>query len=74
MATTTTTTPTKKELQQLIDEVGERVSDMLNPVLTREELVSQVQELDALVNGADEEEEDEEEGDEEESDEDEETN
>jgi hypothetical protein len=71
MATTTTTTatPTKKELQQLLDEVGERISDMLNPVLTREELVSQVQELDALVNGTDEDEE----GDEEESDEDEET-
>ena len=51
-------TPTKRQLQKLIDEVGEKISDLLDPVLTREELVAQVQELDALVNGTGEEDED----------------
>ena len=46
------TSATKKEMQNLIDQIGEKVADMLNPVFTREELVEQMQELDELVNGS----------------------
>jgi hypothetical protein len=56
-----TNVTTKKELQHLIDQIGEKVSDMLNPVFTREQLIEQVQELDELVNNTEEEEDNEEE-------------
>lgn len=53
-----TNSMTKKELQNLVDEIGERVSDMLDPVLAREEIVEQLKELDSLVNGSDDEDDD----------------
>jgi hypothetical protein len=49
-----------EELQGLLDDVGERVSDLLNPALSREQLVELVQELDDLVNGTEEEDDEEE--------------
>jgi hypothetical protein len=52
-------TMTKKELQALVEDIGERVSNMLDPVLTREEIVEQMKELDAVVNGSDDEEDEE---------------
>lgn len=61
--------PTKQELQDLIDEVGTRVTDMLNPALTREQIVEQLQEMDELVNGSDDDEDEEEDEDEDEDDE-----
>jgi hypothetical protein len=46
-------TTTKKELQDTLDEVGSRISDMLDPALSREQLVEQLQELDEMLNGSD---------------------
>ena len=51
--------PSKKELENLLNDVGDKLQEMLDPALTREELVSLVQELDAQVNGEDEDDEDE---------------
>lgn len=48
--------PTKAELQETLESVGSSILDMLDPALTREELVSKVKELDELVNGSDEDE------------------
>lgn len=42
-----------QEFQELLDDIGERVSEMLDPALSREQLVEQIQELDELVNGSD---------------------
>jgi hypothetical protein len=56
----TTTKQELTELQGLLDDVGERVSDLLNPALSREQLVELVQELDDLVNGTEEEDDEEE--------------
>jgi hypothetical protein len=58
------------ELQQRWDEVGDRISDMLNPVLSREQVLELVQEVDELMNGAGDDDEDEESDDDEISDED----
>jgi hypothetical protein len=41
-----------QEFQELLDDIGERVSEMLDPALSREQLVEQIQELDELVNGS----------------------
>jgi hypothetical protein len=67
--TMATTTPTKAELQQTLDEIGEKVTEMLNPALTREQVIELAQELDELVNGSDEDDETEEEEDDEEEEE-----
>ncbi|MEP6539597.1 MAG: hypothetical protein ABJF23_29950 [Bryobacteraceae bacterium] len=56
-------TVTKKELQDTLDEVGVKVSEMLNPAFSREEIIVALQELDELVNGSDEDDEEEEEDD-----------
>lgn len=53
--------PTKQELQDTVDEVSERITDMLNPALTRIKLISKLQELNELVNGSDEDDDEEEE-------------
>jgi hypothetical protein len=45
--------PTKQELQTLVDDVGIKLTEILNPALSREEIVIQLQELDELVNGTD---------------------
>jgi hypothetical protein len=55
----TTSSPSKKELQELIDDVSGKVQDMLDPALTREDLVGLVQELDVQLNGDDTDEDDE---------------
>lgn len=52
-----TTKQQLQEMQDLLDDVGERVSDLLNPALSREQLVEMIQDLDDLVNGTDEDEE-----------------
>ena len=49
------------EQSELIDQVASLVSDMLDPILTREELVEKLQELDDLLPEVEEEEEEEEE-------------
>jgi hypothetical protein len=46
-------TVTKKELQDTLDEVGIKVSEMLNPAFSREEIIVSLQELDEIVNGSD---------------------
>jgi hypothetical protein len=51
--------PTKAELQETLDQVGESIADMLDPSLTRKQLVEKVKDLDELVNGVDVEDEDE---------------
>ena len=50
-------TGTKKELQDSLDEVGNQIMEMLDPSLTRKEIVERLQELDSFVNGDDEEDE-----------------
>lgn len=59
--------PTKQELMELLDQVGDKVGDLLDPILSREQIVEGLQELDEMING--EEEESEEEDDSEEYDE-----
>ena len=56
------------QLQSVLDDVASRVSDMLDPSLTREDIVKQLQELDDLLTDSDDEDEDED--DEDDSDED----
>lgn len=52
-------TPTKADLLETLDAVGEKVTEMLNPALTREEVIEIAQQLDELVNGADDDDDDE---------------
>jgi hypothetical protein len=52
--------PTKAELQETLDQVGETIADMLDPSLTRKQLVDQLKDLDELVNGIGEDDDDEE--------------
>lgn len=65
-------TVTKKELEDTLDQAGEIITSMLDPALTRVDLVSYAQDLDALVNGTEYEEEDDDEDSGEEDDDDEE--
>ena len=48
-----TKTVTKQQLQSTLNTVGERISEALNPALTREAIIEQLQELDELLNGSD---------------------
>lgn len=48
-------TPTKVELQQTLNDVGGRVIDMLDPSLTRRQIVEGLKELDEMLNGVDDE-------------------
>ena len=57
-------TQTKAELVEVLDQAGEKVADLLNPILTREQLVEGLQELDEMINGEEEEEEEEDESEE----------
>jgi len=50
--------PSKKMLQDLIDDIGDKLQEMMDPALTREDLVALVQQLDAQVNGDDEDDDD----------------
>lgn len=45
--------PTKSELNDLVNEASEKVSNLLDPELTREDMVRQAKELDELLNGSD---------------------
>ena len=45
--------PTKDELQETIDDIGDIVTDALDPALTREEVVQKLQEIDDMLNGDD---------------------
>jgi hypothetical protein len=54
---------TKQALQDTLDEASTKVEEMLNPTLTRKELVILAQELDEILNGSDDQEDDEEEED-----------
>jgi hypothetical protein len=63
-------TQTKAELVQVLDNAGEKIAELLNPILTREQLVEGLQELDEMINGEEEEEEEEEDEDESEESED----
>ncbi len=58
------TGPTKAELQGVIDQVSDILSDALDPALTREEVIQKIQEADEIINPdeSEEEEEQEEEG------------
>ena len=44
-------TPSKAELQSLLVQVGELVSDALDPSLSREEVIGVLQEVNGLLNG-----------------------
>jgi hypothetical protein len=49
---------TKKELSDTLDQVGERLVSMLDPSFTRLDLIAGIKELDALVNGSEDEDDD----------------
>lgn len=49
--------PTKQELMELLDQVGDKVGDLLDPILSREQIVEGLQELDEMINGEEESEE-----------------
>lgn len=53
------TTPTKKELQETLDDISDRVSDLLDPSLSREDVVKGLQEIDEILSGDDDEDEEE---------------
>ncbi len=57
---------TKAELQNLLDQVEEKLTDALDPELSREQLVAQVKEALEIVESDDEEEEEDQEQDEDE--------
>ena len=57
-------TQTKAELVQVLDNAGEKIAELLNPILTREQLVEGLQELDEMINGEEEEEDEEDESEE----------
>lgn len=48
---TTSTTPTKADLQDLLDQVADAVSEALDPVLSREDVVSRLQDIDGMLDG-----------------------
>jgi hypothetical protein len=48
----------KQELEDLLEDVGGKVAEMLNPSLTRTQIVVLAQEIDEMVNGSDEDEDD----------------
>jgi len=43
--------PSKADLQDLIDQASDIVNDALDPALTREAVVEKLQDLDSLLNG-----------------------
>jgi len=45
--------PTKDELQDTIDQVGDMIADALDPALSREEVIQKLQEIDDIVNNGD---------------------
>ena len=49
----TTNTNTKAELQETVNEVADKISEMLDPALDRKEIVEKLQELDEMLNGSD---------------------
>lgn len=55
---TTMAQPTKQELNDLVTEAGDKITELLDPELTREEIVRKAKELDELINGSDEDDED----------------
>lgn len=46
--------PSKTELEDTLDQVGDMITDALDPALTREEVVEKLQEIDDMLNGDDE--------------------
>ena len=52
-------TVTKSELQDQLDEIDDLIQDALDPSLTREQVISKVQDIDDILNGSDDDEEDE---------------
>lgn len=60
--------PTKAELQETLDDLGERVSALLDPALSREDVVKGVQEMDEILNGSEDDEDDEDEDEDEDED------
>ena len=51
--------PTKRDLEDSLDQISDLVDEALDPELTREELVAKVKEIAAVANGEEEEEEEE---------------
>jgi hypothetical protein len=45
--------PTRAELADTLDQVGDMITDALDPALTREEVVEKLQEIDDMLNGDD---------------------
>jgi hypothetical protein len=45
--------PTRAELADTLDQVGDMITDALDPALTREEVVEKLQEIDEMLNGDD---------------------
>ncbi len=46
-------TATKSDLQDQIDQISDMVADALDPVLSREEVVQRLQDIDEVINGDD---------------------
>jgi len=44
-------TETKLDLQDTLDQIGDMVTDALDPALTREEVIQKLQDIDDIVNG-----------------------
>lgn len=42
---------TKQQLEEHLSDVATRVSDLLNPALSREAIIEELQELDEALNG-----------------------
>ena len=50
-----TVATSKRQLQDTLDQVGSKISELLNPALSREDIILSLQDLDDLVNGSDDE-------------------
>jgi hypothetical protein len=60
-ASTTSTVPTKADLQNALDEIAQKADDALDPAASRKELAEALQEIYSLASGEDESDDDEEE-------------
>jgi hypothetical protein len=62
------TMATKAELQEAVNEAADKITELLDPELTREEIVRKAKELDELLNGGDDSDDDDDEGEDEDGD------
>jgi hypothetical protein len=70
MPKTVTAIPTKADLQDTLDKVTDMLAEALDPVLTREEVIQKLQDMDAFLSDDEDDEDDENDADDEDSDDD----